>query len=147
MALAVLGLVLSIALAGEMLKLSVKPDAAAAWFVFASLVLLGAQIFSDILGHAVAKRSEATGSELIDIGVRDLSILTGPFGFALLLLGAHVISVEPDAALIGAIAAGLVLVGALTYYAAASYRTWPRVFLAMIVVTFCALIVIAENIV
>ena len=147
MALAVLGLILSIALAGEMLRLSVKPDVAAAWFLFAGLVLFGAQVFSDILGRAVAKRSEATRSELVGIGIRDLSILIGPFGFALLLIGAHVIGVEADAALIGANSAGLVFVAALSYYAAAAYRTWRRVLLAVIVVTFCLLIVLAENVV
>ena len=147
MALAVLGLILSIALAGELLRLSVKPDVAAAWFVFVGLVLFVAQVFSDILGRAVAKRSEPGRSELLDIGVRDLSILVGPLGFVVALLGANTIGVQAGNVLIAAISAGLVVVGALSYYAASAYRPLRRVLLSSLVVAACALIVIAENIV
>ena len=146
-ALTVLGLILSIAVAGEMLRLDVKPDAAAAWFAFAGLVLFGAQVFSDILGRAVAKRSEASQRELQALATRDLAILIGPIGVGLLLLASRAVGIEAEDALLTTIVTGLVVVGGLSYYAAAAYRPWRRILLATAVVVFCALIVIAENVV
>lgn len=147
MALTLLGLIIAIAIAGEMLLLDVKPDAAAAWFAFAGVVLFGAQVFSDVLGRAVAKRSEASQRELLSLAIRDLSILIGPIGAALLLLVSHAVGLEAEDALITTIVVGLVLVGGLSYYAASAYRSWRRVLLAAVVVVFCVLIVIAENVV
>jgi hypothetical protein len=143
---AVYGLILTLATVGELIHHEQTAGASVAWLLGAGVVLLAAHVFSDVLAHVASTRAEANWSETLRIGREDVSVTAGFVGAALIMSFAAVAGLDAEHALYACVAAGLVAVAGLSFYATANHRLVIRVLLSAAAGLLGAVIVIAENV-
>ena len=111
----------------------------------AGAVLLAAHLFSDVLAHVASIRDDPEWSETLRIGREDVSVTIGFIGAALIMAVAALADLSARGALFVCVAAGLVAVAAMSFYATANHRPAARVLLSVAAVRIGAAIVVGEN--
>ena len=141
----VYGLILMLATVGELLHHGETAVASVAWLIGAGAVLLAAHLFSDVLAHVASTRDDPNWSETLRIGREDVSVTVGFIGAALIMAVAALADLETQGALFVCVAAGLVAVAAVSFYATANHRPAARVLMSVAAAALGAVIVIGES--
>ena len=139
------GLILMLATVGELIHHGESAIACVAWLVGAGAVLLAAHLFSDVLAHVASTRNDPNWSETLRIGREDLSVTTGFIGAALIMAVAALADLDARRALFACVAAGLVAVVTVSFYATANHRPAARVLMSVAAAALGAVIVLGEN--
>lgn len=142
---AVYGLILAIATAGELLHHDVPARQSTIWLLGAGLVLLAAHLFSDVLARTAANQSDPGWREVVRIGRHDLAVLPGYVGGAAIMAVAAVGELDSARALWVCVAAGLLAVAVLSYYATVHHRLILRLVMSFGAMVLGALIVTLEQ--
>ena len=90
-------------------------------------------------------RDDPEWSETLRIGREDVSVTIGFIGAALIMAVAALADLSARGALFVCVAAGLVAVAAMSFYATANHRPAARVLLSVAAVVLGAAIVVGEN--
>lgn len=141
----VYGLILTLATVGELIHHEESAGASIAWLIGAGAVLLAAHLFSDVLAHLASTRDDPNWSETLRIGREDVSVVIGFVGAAFIMAIAALADLDAQSALYTCVAAGLVAVATLSFYATASHRLVTRVLMSTAAVVLGAAIVLGEN--
>ena len=141
----VYGLILTLATVGELIHHEVSAQASMAWLIGAGVVLLAAHLFSDVLAHLASTREDPNWSETLRIGREDVSVTAGFIGAALIMAVAAIADLDAQGALYTCVAAGLVAVAALSFYATANHRPATRVLMSAVAAVLGAVIILGEN--
>jgi hypothetical protein len=141
----VYGLILTLATVGELIHHEVSAATSVAWLLGASVVLLGAHLFSDVLAHVAATRDDPNWSEIISISHEDVSVVYGGIGAAAIMAVAAIADLHSENALMATVVAGLVALAALCFYGLSHHRLAPRLLMSGTAVAFGAAIVLLEN--
>ncbi len=141
----VYGLILALATVGELIHHEVSAAASVAWLLAASVVLLGAHLFSDVLAHVAATRDDPNWSEIVSIGHEDVSVVYGGIGAAAIMAVAAIADLHSENALVATVVAGLVALAALCFYGLSHHRLAPRLLMSATAVAFGTVIVLLEN--
>ena len=141
----VYGLILMLATVGELLHHGESAVASIAWLIGAGAVLLAAHLFSDVLAHVASTRDDPNWSELLRVGREDVSVTVGFIGAALIMAIAALAGLGARGALLVCVAAGLVAVAAVSFYATANHRPAARVLMSVAAAVLGAVIVVGES--
>lgn len=141
----VYGLILMLATVGELLHHGESAVASVAWLIGAGAVLLAAHLFSDVLAHVASTRDDPNWSETLRIGREDVSVTIGFIGAALIMTVAALADLGARGALFVCVAAGLVAVAAVCFYATADHRPATRVVMSVSAAALGAAIVVGES--
>ena len=141
----VYGLILTLATVGELIHHEVSAQASMAWLIGAGVVLLAAHLFSDVLAHLASTREDPNWSETLRIGREDVSVTAGFIGAALIMAVAAIADLDAQGALYTCVAAGLVAVAALSFYATANHRPATRVLMSATAAVLGAVIILGET--
>lgn len=139
------GLILTIALLGELNNFDISPDASVIWLLGLGALLFGANVTSTLLAHVAATRRQPAWPEVGSILRLSVPTLVGAVAAALIMLIPTLAGFDAEAWLVACVVIGLAAVGALTLYATAFLRWTARVLACFGVVGFCMLIVLAGN--
>jgi hypothetical protein len=142
---AVYGLILTLATVGELIHHEESAGASVAWLIGAGAVLLAAHLFSDVLAHVASTRDDPDWSETLRIGREDVSVTVGFIGAALIMAVAALADLDAEGALYSCVAAGLVAVATLSFYATANHRPATRVLMSAAAAVLGAVIIVGEN--
>ena len=138
-------MILMLATVGELLHHGESALASVAWLIGAGAVLLAAHLFSDVLAHVASTRDDPNWSQTLRIGREDVSVTVGFIAAALIMAVAALADVDARGALFICVAAGLVAVAALSFYATANHRPAARVLMSVAAAALGAVIVIGES--
>ena len=141
----VYGLILTLATVGELIHEEVDSGAAVGWLLGAGAVLLGAHLFSDVLGHVATTRDDPDWPEILSIGREDVSVVAGALGSALIMAVAALADLDSVSALTACLVLGLVAVAALCFYALPQHTALVRVGMSAAGVVLSGAIVLMEN--
>lgn len=141
----VYGLILTLATIGELIHREASAEASIAWLIGAGAVLLAAHLFSDVLAHQASTRDDPDWSETLRIGREDVSVTIGFIGAALIMAVAALADLDAQGALYTCVAAGLVAVAALSFYATANHRPATRVLMSATAAVLGAVIILGET--
>jgi len=141
----VYGMILTLATVGELIHHEESARTSVAWLIGAGLVLLAAHLFSDVLAHLASTRDDPNWSETLRIGREDVSVMIGFIGAALIMAVSGLADLDTQAALYTCVAAGLVGVAALSFYATANHRLVTRVLVSAAAAALGTVIILGEN--
>jgi len=141
----VYGLILTLALVGELIDHEASATVSLASLLGASVVLLAAHLFSDVVARLATTRDEPNWSDLISISSEDVSVVYGGAGAAVIMAVAAVSGLDSATALNVAVGAGLVAVATLCFYGLSHHRPVPRLAMTVAAVALCTVIVVLEN--
>jgi len=139
------GLILTIATVGELIHHKESAGASVAWLLGAGAVLLAAHLFSDVLAHLASTRKDPTWSATLRISRADVAVTFGFIGAALIMVIAELARLDTQRALYVCVAAGLVAVAALSFYATANHRLLTRVVMGAGAAALGAVIILGES--
>ena len=139
-------MILMLATVGELLHHGESALASVAWLIGAGAVLLAAHLFSDVLAHVASTRDDPNWSQTLRIGREDVSVTVGFIAAALIMAVAALADVDARGALFICVAAGLVAVAALSFYATANHRPAARVLMSVAAAALGAAIVVGESV-
>lgn len=142
---AVYGLILTIAMLGELLEHEVSAGHAVAWLLGSGAVLLATHMFSDVLAHVAASRDVPDWNEILRVGHHDVAVTYGAIAAVLVMVVAAVTDLDTEHALTVCVFAGLIALGVLTAYATAHHRRSIQISMTVTAVVLGAVIVLLEN--
>ncbi len=143
----VYGLIITIALLGELLHEDVENGEAALWLLGGGAVLLAAHVFSDAIGHVAASQEEPSWTEIFRIGREEIAVVSGAVGGAAVMIVAAAADLDNHRALVGCVVLGLATLAYLSQGAASHRGPLRRLIVAALAVGLGTVIVLLENIV